>query len=402
MERVYITAARRTAIGNFGGALKEIPAPRLAATVIEATLKDAGVAPDQVDEAIVGTILTAGQGMGPGRQAAIYAGIPAETPAYAVNMLCGSGMKAIMLAADGIRLGRSGVVVAAGTESMSRTPYLVPAATRFGSKFGNMELADHMILDALTDVFNDYHMGVTAENIARKHSIARARQDEFAADSQRKALAAIEAGRFKREIIPVEVKQKRETVLFDIDEYPRPGTTAESLAKLRPAFLSDGTVTAGNSSGVNDGASAVLVAGERAVQELGLTPRAEIIGYSQVGVDPAYMGLGPVPAVRAVLSAVDLPLSAMELIELNEAFAAQAIGVITEMAEEHDLTYQQILERTNVNGGAIALGHPVATSSNRIVVTLLHEMERRGVQLGLASLCVGGGMGTAMVLRKVQ
>ena len=402
MERVYIVAARRTAIGNFGGALKEIPAPRLAATVIGATLEDAGVAPDQVDETIVGTILTAGQGMGPGRQASIYAGIPAQTPAYAVNMLCGSGMKAIMLAADGIRIGRSGVVVAAGTESMSRTPYLVPASTRFGSKFGNMELADHMILDALTDVFNDYHMGVTAENIARKHSITRARQDEFAAESQRKALAAIEAGRFEREIIPVEVKRKRETVLFEIDEYPRPGTTAESLANLRPAFLSDGTVTAGNSSGVNDGASAVLVAGERAVKELGLTPRAEIIGYSQVGVDPAYMGLGPVPAVRAALSTVDMPLSAMELVELNEAFAAQAIGVITEMAEEHDLTYQQIIERTNVNGGAIALGHPVAASSNRIVVTLLHEMERRGVQLGLASLCVGGGMGTAVVLRREQ
>ncbi len=402
MERVYVVAARRTAIGNFGGALKEIPAPRLAATAIEAILKDAGVAPEQVDEAIVGTILTAGQGMGPGRQAAIYAGLPVETPAYAVNMLCGSGMKAIMLAADSIRLGRSGVVVAAGTESMSRTPYLVPASTRFGSKFGNMELTDHMVLDALTDVFNDYHMGVTAENIAARHSITRVRQDEFAAESQRKALAAIEAGRFRREIVPVEVKQKRETVAFDRDEYPRPGTTAESLAKLRPAFLPDGTVTAGNSSGVNDGASAVLVVGERAVKELGLTPRAEIIGYSQAGVDPAYMGLGPVPAIRAVLSGLDMPLSAMELIELNEAFAAQAIGVITELAEEHDLTYEQIIERTNVNGGAIALGHPVATSSNRIVVTLLHEMERQGVEHGLAGLCVGGGMGTAIVLRRVQ
>ncbi len=402
MKRVYVVAARRTAIGNFGGALKEISAPRLAAAVIEATLKDAGVAPEQVDEAIVGTILTAGQGMGPGRQAAIYAGIPVETPAYAVNMLCGSGMKAIMLAADSIRLGCSGVVVAAGTESMSRTPYLVPASTRFGSKFGNMELTDHMVLDALTDVFNDYHMGVTAENIAGKHSITRVREDEFAAESQRKALAAIEAGRFGREIIPVEVKQKRETVAFDRDEYPRPGTTAESLATLRPAFLPDGTVTAGNSSGVNDGASAVLVVGERAVKELGLTPRAEIIGYSQTGVDPAYMGLGPVPAVRAVLSGLDMSLSAMELMELNEAFAAQAIGVITEMAEEHDLSYEQIIERTNVNGGAIALGHPVATSSNRIVVTLLHEMERQGAEHGLASLCVGGGMGTAIVLRRVQ
>ena len=402
MERVYIVAARRTAIGSFGGTLKDVPAPRLAATAIEATLNDSGVAPERVDETIVGTILTAGQGMGPGRQASIYSGIPVETPAYAVNMLCGSGMKAIMLAADSIRLGHSGVVVAAGTENMSRTPYLVPACTRFGSKFGNMELTDHMVLDALTDVFNDYHMGVTAENVARKYSITRVRQDEFAAGSQRKAVAAIEAGHFRREIVPVEVKQKRETVAFDRDEYPRPGVTTESLAKLRPAFLPDGTVTAGNSSGVNDGASAVLVVGERAVKKLGLTPRAEIISYSQAGVDPAYMGLGPVPAVRAVLSELNMPLSAMELLELNEAFAAQAIGVITEMAEEHDLTYEQIIERTNVNGGAIALGHPVATSSNRIVVTLLHEMERQGAEHGLASLCVGGGMGTAVVLRRVE
>jgi acetyl-CoA C-acetyltransferase len=401
MERVYIVAARRTAIGSFGGALKDIAAPRLAATVIASILKDAGVAPEQVDETVVGTILTAGQGMGPARQASIYAGIPAQTPAYAVNMLCGSGMKAIMLAADSVRLGRARVVVAAGAESMSGTPYLVPAVTRFGSRFGNMELADHMVKDALTDVFNDYHMGVTAENIAKKHNITRIRQDEFAVQSQHRAADAIEAGRFRREIAAVEVKSRRETSQFDVDEYPRAGTTVESLGKLRPAFLPDGTVTAGNSSGVNDGASAVLVAGERAVEELGLTPRAEIIGYSQAGVDPAYMGLGPVPAVRLVLAELGMPLSAMDLIELNEAFAAQAIGVITEMADEHDLSYDQIIQRTNVNGGAIALGHPVATSSNRIVVTLLHEMERRNVEHGLASLCVGGGMGTAIVVRRV-
>ena len=400
MERAYIVAAKRTAIGSFGGALKDIPGPRLAARAIEAVVSDSGVPPERVDEVILGTILTAGQGMGPGRQAAVYAGIPVETPGYAVNMLCGSGMKAIMLAADSIRLGRAGVIAAAGTESMSRSPYLVPSETRFGSRFGNMELLDHLIVDGLTDVFNNYHMGVTAENVAKKHGITRERQDEFAAWSQKKAGESIAAGRFEKEIVPVEVNHKRETVTFAVDEYPRPDTTVETLAKLRPAFLPDCTVTAGNSSGVNDGASSVLVASERAVSELGLTPRAEVIGYAQAAVEPSCMGLGPVPAIRKVLKALGLPLSAMELIELNEAFAAQAIGVVTELAQEHDLSYDQIMERSNVNGGAIALGHPVGASANRIVVTLLHEMERQNLETGLASLCIGGGMGTAIVIRR--
>ncbi len=402
MEKTYIVAARRTAIGSFGGTLKDIPAPRLAAETIKAVLADAGVPPERVDEVILGTILTAGQGMGPGRQAAVYADIPVETPGYAVNMLCGSGMKSIMLAADGIRLGRTHVAVASGAESMSRAPYLVPPVTRFGSRFGNMELQDHLIVDGLTDVFNNYHMGVTAENVARRYEISRERQDAFAAESQRKAAAAIGAGHFEREIIPIDVANKQETVQFKVDEYPRDGTTVDTLAKLRPAFLPDGTVTAGNSSGVNDGASSVLVTSERAVEELRLTTRAEILGYAQAAVEPSCMGLGPVPAVHKVLAEVGLPLSAMELIELNEAFAAQAIGVITELAEEHDLSYDEIMARTNVNGGAIALGHPVGASANRIVVTLLYEMERRDLETGLASLCIGGGMGTAIVIRRTR
>jgi len=402
VEKTYIVAARRTAIGSFGGTLKDIPAPRLAAETIKAVLADAGVPPERVDEVILGTILTAGQGMGPGRQAAVYADIPVETPGYAVNMLCGSGMKSIMLAADGIRLGRTHVAVASGAESMSRAPYLVPPVTRFGSRFGNMELQDHLIVDGLTDVFNNYHMGVTAENVARRYEISRERQDAFAAESQRKAAAAIGAGHFEREIIPIDVANKQETVQFKVDEYPRDGTTVDTLAKLRPAFLPDGTVTAGNSSGVNDGASSVLVTSERAVEELRLTTRAEILGYAQAAVEPSCMGLGPVPAVHKVLAEVGLPLSAMELIELNEAFAAQAIGVITELAEEHDLSYDEIMARTNVNGGAIALGHPVGASANRIVVTLLYEMERRDLETGLASLCIGGGMGTAIVIRRTR
>jgi len=401
MTEVFICGAKRTPIGAYGGSFKDVTAPTLAITAVRAALAEARVEPNMVDELILGVILSAGQGMGPARQVSIGAGIPAETPAYATNMLCGSGMKAIMQGADRIRLGKSRLMVAAGTESMSGAPYLAPATMRFGTKMGDLTLRDHMILDALTDVFNDYHMGVTAENIARKHGITREEQDRFACTSQQRTAAAIEAGRFTEEIVPVPVKQKRDTVEIARDEHPRSDTTLESLARLRPAFEKDGTVTAGNASGLNDGASAVVLASEEAVAELGLTPSARIVADAQAGVDPAYMGLGPVPAIRAVLAEAAMPLSRMELIELNEAFAAQSLGVIRELAAEHDLAEDAILERCNVNGGAIALGHPVGASGNRIVVTLLHEMIRRGSTHGLAALCIGGGMGTAMVIERV-
>ena len=401
MKEVYICGAKRTAIGTYGGAFKDVPATRLGATAVRGALEHAGVSPAEVDELILGVILSAGQGMGPGRQVSIYAGIPDDRPAYAVNMLCGSGMKAIMQGADRIRLGRSRIVVAAGAENMSAAPFLAPAAMRFGTKMGDLQLRDHMILDALTDVFNDYHMGVTAENIAEKHAISREEQDAFAAESQRRAAAAIEAGRFAEEVVPVHVTKKRETVEWTTDEHLRPESTAEQLAKLRPAFKKDGTVTAGNASGINDGASATVIASEEAVGAAGLTPLARILGEGQAAIDPAYMGLGPVPAIRTALDEAGLALGDIELIELNEAFAAQSLGVITELAAEHGEAREAILERCNVNGGAIALGHPVGASGNRIVVTLLHEMARRGVRYGLASLCIGGGMGTAMVVERL-
>lgn len=401
MSKVYIVAAKRTAIGTFGGTLKDTPATRLGARAIQAALQQSGVAPEQVDEVIMGNILTADQGMGPGRQASIYAEIPAVVPAYTVNMLCGSGMKAVMLGADGIRLGRAEIVVGGGMESMSQAPFLVPHSVRFGAKFGDMQMRDHLIRDGLTDVFNDYHMGITAENIAAKHGISRERQDEFAAASQQKYEAAAADKRFAAEIVPVDVKQKKEIIDFIVDEHPRPGTTPERLAKLRPAFLPDGTVTAGNSSGMNDGAAAIVLAGEEAVKRHSLTPLAELVAYSQAALEPDVMGLGPVPAVRALLQASGRSLSEMEVIELNEAFAAQSLGVMTEWAQEHDLTLDEILSRTNPNGGAIALGHPIGASGARILTTLLYELERRDAKTGLASLCIGGGMGTACLIERV-
>ncbi len=401
MNEVFICGAKRTAIGTYGGAFKNVPAVDLGVAAVTSALTHAGVDPAEVDELGLGVILTAGQGMGPGRQVSIGAGIPAEKPAYAVNMLCGSGMKSIMQSADRIRLGKADVVVAAGMENMSAAPYLAPAATRFGTKMGHLTLQDHMILDGLTDVFNNYHMGVTAENIAGKYSITREEQDRFALTSQQRAGAAIKAGRFVDEITPVPVKIKRDTVDVTSDEHPRPDTTLEQLAGLRPAFAKDGTVTAGNASGINDGASGVVLASEGAVKRLGLTPLARIVSDGQGGVDPAYMGLGPVPAIRSALKTAAMTLSQMELIELNEAFAAQSLGVIRDLAEEHDLTKGEILERCNVNGGGIALGHPVGASGNRIVVTLLYEMARRNLRFGLASLCIGGGMGTAVVVERL-
>ncbi|NLS12127.1 acetyl-CoA C-acetyltransferase [Vibrio sp. SM6] len=402
MERVFIVSAKRTPIGAFGGSLKNVPAGRLAAVAVKGALEAAHVSPECVDEVIVGNVIGAGQGMSVGRQAAIFADVPETVPAYTLNMVCGSGMKTVMDAVSHIRSGDAKVVVAAGVEVMSQIPFAVPGAVRDGQKMGSMTLQDLLINDGLTDVFNQYHMGVTAENIAKEVGIGREEQDRYALASQQKAVAAIEAGKFKDEIIAVEVKQRRNTVSFDTDEYPKSDATLEGLAKLRPAFDKEGSVTAGNASGINDGASAVVLASETAVQELGLEPMAEIVGYGQSGLDPKLMGLGPVEAVSKALEKADLHTSDIDLYELNEAFAAQALGVIHQLAEKHGVPSSDILNKANVNGGAIALGHPLGASGNRILVTLVHELHRQKGQYGVASLCVGGGMGTAVVVKSIH
>lgn len=401
MKRVFIVDAKRTAIGSMLGTLKNTTPGEIGATVVKNILETTKLDPSKVDQLICGNILMAGQKQGVGRQVAINAGIPHEVPAYSVNMICGSGMKAVINAYNDIRADFSNVVVAGGSEVMSNTPYLVPAATRNGTKMGNLTLVDHMINDSLTDAFTGVHMGVTAENIANKYNITRAEQDEFAINSQRKAIEAVDAGEFKNEIVPVVIKTKKEEIVFDTDEYPNRKTNLEKLGTLRPAFIKDGTVTAGNASGINDGAAFLLVASEDAVKENGLTPLVEIIGVGQGGVDPQVMGLGPVPAIRHALKNAGLKLADIDIIELNEAFASQSLGVIKELTEEHGVTKEWILERTNVTGGAIALGHPVGASGARIIVTLIHNMLKKGKKTGLASLCIGGGMGTAIIVKLV-
>ncbi|KQB08468.1 acetyl-CoA C-acetyltransferase [Vibrio metoecus] len=401
MEKIYIVGAKRSAIGAFGGSLKDCSAGTLAGQVIQAALVAAQVKPEAVDEVIVGNVISAGQGMGVGRQAALAAGIPQSVPAYSINMVCGSGMKSVMDAVSHIKAGDAAVVVAAGVEVMSQIPFATPASLRDGHKMGTFEIKDLLIHDGLTDVFNQYHMGVTAENVAKQFTISREAQDEFALASQMKATAAIEAGHFKREIVPISVKKRRETVIFDTDEYPKPNTTLAALQGLRAAFDAQGTVTAGNASGINDGASAVIIASESAVQEFGLTPVAEIISYAQTGLDPQIMGLGPVSAVTQALAKAELSIENIDLFELNEAFAAQALGVVHGLADQHSIKSEAILDKANVNGGAIALGHPLGASGNRILVSLLHELQRRHQKYGVASLCVGGGMGTAIVIKTV-
>ncbi|CZF78066.1 acetyl-CoA C-acetyltransferase [Grimontia marina] len=402
METVYIVAAKRTAIGAFTGSLKDVPAGKLAASAIKGALEAGNVTPDAIDEVILGNVVSAGQGMGIGRQAAIYAGLPETVPAYAINMVCGSGMKAVMDAVAHIRCGDADVVVAAGVESMSQIPFAASGSLRGGQKMGDIGLKDLLISDGLTDVYNQYHMGVTAENVAELVGLNRDQQDAYAQQSQQKAVAAIEAGRFKDEIVPVEVKQRRQTVTFDTDEYPKADCTQEGLAKLRPAFNREGTVTAGNASGLNDGASAVVVASESAVKRLGLKPLAEITSYAQVGLDPKIMGLGPVGAVTEALKKAELSISDVDLFELNEAFAAQALGVVHQLADTHNVSTDSILDKANVNGGAIALGHPLGASGNRVLVSLIHELEKRGGTYGVASLCIGGGMGTAVVVKRAD
>lgn len=398
--KVYMIGAKRTAIGVFGGSLKDIPATKLGAIAIKGAMEQAHVDPKEINEVVMGNVLIAGEGMGPARQASIYAGIPVEVPAFTVNMVCGSGMKAIMIGATDIAIGNADLVVTGGMESMSQAPFLLNSKTRFGARFGNMELVDHMVYDGLTDVFNQVHMGITAEEIAKRLNISRMEQDEYAAESQKRARQAISMGHFKDEIVPVEVKDKKETRTFDTDEGPRE-TSIDVLSKLKPAFKEGGTVTAGNSSGINDGASAIILASEKYVEDHGIKPMAEIIGWGQGGVDPIIMGLGPVPATENALKMARLSFNDIELIEGNEAFAVQTLGVIKQWAEKYNVSKSYILERTNLNGGAIALGHPIGCSGNRITVTLLYEMMKRDVEIGLATLCIGGGMGTAVVIKKV-
>jgi acetyl-CoA C-acetyltransferase len=354
-----------------------------------------------VDELICGNILSAGLGQGIARQIAVRSGIPVEVCAYSLNMLCGSGMKAVLNAVSSIRSGEAELIVAGGVEAMSSAPYLLPKEIRKGFKMGAFQVEDHMLKDALTDAFENIHMGLTAENIALQYGITREEQDAFAFASQQKAIKAVDGGMFDEEIVPMNVKVGRDEVVFNKDEFPNRTTNPGKLASLRPAFKKDGTVTAGSASGINDGASFVLLASEKAVQENGLAPMAEILGVGQGGVEPSVMGLGPVPAIRKALQHAGMKLSDMELIELNEAFAAQSLGVVRELSREHDLSEGDIMDRTNLFGGAIALGHPVGASGNRILVTLLHGLKRTGRTVGLASLCIGGGMGTAVIVKRV-
>ncbi len=392
MKRVVIASAARTAVGSFGGALAAVPAPELGAVAIREALRRANVAPTEVDEVLMGIILQAGLAQGPARQAAVKAGIPFEVPATSVNKLCGSGLKTVTMAAQAIANGDAEVVVAGGMENMSAAPYLVPTA-RNGARMGNATMVDSMVHDALTDAFNNYHMGITAENLAERYQVSRQEQDEFAAASQEKAARAQAEGRFVDEIVPVMIPQKKgDPLAVDRDEYIRQGTTAEKLALLKPAFKKDGTVTAGNASGINDGAAALVLMSEEAAQARGIKPLATLTAYASVGVDPAIMGIGPAPATRKALSKAGLTLADIDLIEANEAFAAQSLAVGKELGWDP--------ARVNVNGGAIALGHPVGASGARILVTLLHEMQRRDVRRGLATLCIGGGMGIAAIVER--
>jgi acetyl-CoA C-acetyltransferase len=391
-NEVVILSACRTPIGAFGGAFKEVPATELGAVVVREAVKRAGLRPDQVDEVILGCVLQAGQGMNPARQAAIRGGLPESVPAHTANKVCGSGLKAAMLAAQAIRCGDAEIVVAGGIESMSRAPFLLPGA-RWGERLGHGRLLDHMIHEGLTDAFHDIHMGITAENLVERYGISREDQDAFAAESQARAAAAIREGRFKAEIVPVPVPQKKgEVKLVDTDEHPRPDATRESLANLKPAFKKDGTVTAGNASGLNDGAAALVITSGARAAALRARPMARIVAYAQAAVDPRIMGIGPVPAVRKALEKAGLGADRIDLYELNEAFAAQSLAVLRELKLDP--------ARVNVNGGAIALGHPIGASGARILVTLLHAMEARSARLGLAGLCIGGVQGVALVVEK--
>ena len=391
MEDVVIVAAARTAVGKFGGALAKVAAPDLGATVIKALLERVGISGDMVDEVILGQVLTAGGGQNPARQAVIKSGLPIGVPAFVVGKVCGSGLKATHLAAQAIRCGDADIVIAGGQENMSASPHVV-MGSRDGQRMGDWKMVDTMINDGLWDAYNHYHMGTTAENVAKKYGISREEQDAFAAASQQKAEAAQKAGRFKDEIVPVEIVSRKGKVVFDTDEFIKHGTTAESLAGLKPAFDKAGSVTAGNASGINDGAAAVLMMSASKAKELGLTPLARIAASASAGLDPSIMGMGPVPASKRCLEKAGWKADDLDLMEINEAFAAQACAVNKEMGWD--------TSKINVNGGAIAIGHPIGASGCRVLVTLIHEMIRRDARRGLASLCIGGGMGVALAIER--
>jgi acetyl-CoA C-acetyltransferase len=392
MKEVVIVSAVRTAVGKFGGTLKDVPAAELGALVIKEALVRANVKPEQVDEVIMGNVIQAGLGQNVTRQSIIKAGLPEEIPGFTLNKVCGSGLRAVSMAAQMIKAGDADIIVAGGMENMSAAPYVMPSA-RWGQRMGDGKIVDTMVYDALTDAFEGYHMGVTAENIAEKWGLTRDQQDEFSATSQQKAEAAIKAGKFKDEIVPVVIKSRKGEVVFDTDEFPRYGSTAESLGKLKPAFKKDGTVTAGNASGINDGAAAIVVMSAEKAAELGIKPMAKIISYGSKGLDPAIMGYGPFHATKKALEAAGLGIEDIDLIEANEAFAAQSLAVAK------DLNFD--MSKVNVNGGAIAIGHPVGASGARILTTLLYEMEKRYAKRGLATLCIGGGMGTALIIERI-
>lgn len=392
MREVVIASAVRTAIGTFGGSLKDIPAVDLGALVIKEAVNRAGIKPELVNEVVMGNVIQAGLGQNVARQSAVKAGLPIEIPAMTINMVCGSGLRSVALAAQMIKAGDCDVVVVGGMENMSRAPYALET-TRWGQRMGDGKIVDTMIKDALSDAFNNYHMGVTAENIVKEWGLTREELDEFSLNSQLKAEKAIKEGKFKDEIVPVMVPQRKgEPKVFDTDEGPRFGSTIEGLARLKPCFIKDGKVTAGNSSGINDGAAAFVVMSAEKAEELGVTPLATIVSYGHKGLDPAIMGYGPFHATKAVMQSANLTVEDMDLIEANEAFAAQSIAVAK------DLHFD--MSKVNVNGGAVALGHPVGASGARILVTLLHEMQRRDAKKGLATLCIGGGMGTAMIVER--
>ena len=391
MSRVAIVSAKRTAIGSFGGSLKDIPAATLGAEVVKKSLEEINLSPTLVDEVIFGNVLGAGLGQNIARQIAIFAGIPQEKSAFVVNKVCGSGLKSVVLGAQSILLGDNDIVVCGGVENMSTAPYYTKDA-RFGAKLGNFELEDSIIHDGLTDAFENYHMGITAENIAEQFSISRKQQDEFSTLSQQKASTAIEKGKFSNEIVPITIKTRKEEKVFDTDEFVRPSTNLESLAKLRPAFKKDGTVTAGNASGINDGAACVILMSEKRASELGINILGFIDGYASAGLDNKVMGLGPIPATRKVLDKLNLTTDDIDLFELNEAFAAQSIAVLNELNLD--------TAKVNINGGAIALGHPIGASGCRILVTLVYELINENKNRGLCSLCIGGGQGISVVISR--
>jgi acetyl-CoA C-acetyltransferase len=392
MKEVVIVSALRTAVGAYGGVFKNVPAVELGATVVKKALNETGLKPEQIDELIFGNVLQAGQGQNVARQVAIQGGLPQEMPSFTVNKVCGSGLKTVSLGAQAIMTGDCDIVIAGGTENMSMAPYLLPKA-RWGARMGDMQAIDYMVHDGLFDIFNKYHMGITAENVNEKYGITREEQDEVALRSQQRAQKAITEGRFKEEIVEVLVPQRKgDPVIVDTDEHPKFGTTMEKLAKLRPAFKKDGSVTAGNASGINDGAACVILMSREKAEELNIKPICTIKAYASAGVDPKIMGVGPIPATKKALEKANLTIQDMDLVEANEAFAAQTVAVTRELGLD--------IEKTNVNGGAIALGHPIGASGTRILVTLINEMVKRDSKKGLATLCIGGGQGTAIIVER--